>query len=253
MTVNELYSHFCALIPASLSAEWDSDGLQVCRDGGKAVSRVLLALDLTSDTADRAAAAGCDVIITHHPLLFRPLASLRGDDGRQVLAVRLYNAGISSMSFHTRFDILNGGVSDILAEKLGLSDVSHFGADGEDYGRIGSLPMPLSAHALAENTKKALAAPFVSLSDTGRTVCRVAAAGGAGKELIAPAVLAGADAFITGSVGYNELCAAREYGISIIEAGHYYTEAPALSFFEKELERLSLPFELYSSDRVEII
>ena len=104
MTVKELYTAFTGKIPVSLSEIWDNDGLSVCADPTREVRRVLIALDLSDAVARYATKTHADVIVTHHPLIFRPLSALTTDDPIARRALHLVRKGISAMSFHTRFD-----------------------------------------------------------------------------------------------------------------------------------------------------
>ena len=230
-TVKQIYSELDALIPRALSAPWDNDGLMVCPDKNKEVRRVLLSLDATAEVCKRA--RDYDLIITHHPMIFRKLPAVTDENFISEKVISLIESKTAVMSFHTRFDASDGGMNDILAEKFGLFDVEKFGdAESPTLGRVGSVE-PISAGALCEIVKSVLGAPRVLLSDSGKTVSRLALCGGGGRSFIQPALAAGADALITGESDYNSALDARECGITLIEAGHYYTEAVFTSFFER--------------------
>lgn len=224
MTVQEYYRSFCEKIPSGLSCEWDNDGLMCCPDGTREVKKVLIALDMTERVVETAIDGGYDLILSHHPLVFRGVKSLTEADGTGRKLLRLTKSGISAMSFHTRLDAVTGGVNDILSALLGLENVTVFGDEG--IGRIGTLPSPVSAKAFARRVKDVLGAPKVSLGDGGRPVSRVAVLGGSGKDDVGAAAAAGADLFVTGELAYHQLVDAPENGMSLIEAGHFYTEYP---------------------------
>ncbi|MBR4872828.1 MAG: Nif3-like dinuclear metal center hexameric protein, partial [Clostridia bacterium] len=131
MTVSELYRFLENKIPKSLSCEWDNDGLMCCPDPAREVKKVLFALDITEAVVEMAIEKGCDVILSHHPLVFRPVKALTTEGGVPRKLIRLVQNGISAMSFHTRLDAVCGGVNDILAATLGLENVSAFGPEGE--------------------------------------------------------------------------------------------------------------------------
>lgn len=227
MNIKELYDQLDARIPASLSCEWDRDGLQLCPDPDREVRRVLVALDVTGEVADEAVDGGFDAIVSHHPLIFTPLGSITTTDGAGAKIINLIRAGIGVMSFHTRLDALGGGVNDALADALGLIDVEPFvGEDGIAMGRIGELCNPEDAETFAGRVKDALAAPAVLLARGGRQTMRVALLGGEGKDDILAARAAGADTFVSGRLGYHNMLAADEIGMNLIEAGHFYTEDP---------------------------
>lgn len=233
MTVNELYRHLDEAYPVTLREEWDNDGLMLSPDGTSAVKRVLLTLDVTEAAADYAIANGYDCIVSHHPLIFRPLSSLTTENAVTRKCLKLLKSGVSVFSFHTRLDTVAGGVNDALAEKFGLSEVAPFGENR--MGRIGNLSFSMTAEQFASFVKKALAADGVLLASAGREVRRVAVLGGDGKSGVAEAFAAGADTFVSGRIGYNIMAEARENGMNLVEAGHYFTEAPVLAYLEKRI------------------
>ncbi len=228
--VKEIYSELDALIPRELSAAWDNDGLMVCPDGKREVRRVLLSLDATAAVVDEA--KDFDLVITHHPMIFRKICSVTEEQFVSKKVIDLISRGVSVMSFHTRFDAMDGGMNDILASKLGLSNVRKFGdAESPTLGRIGDIA-PTDAAALSEKIKKTLLSPFVLCADSGKKIKKVAVCGGDGGDFIIPAKAAGADALVTGRAGYNRMVDAVDDGITVIEAGHYYTEAIFAEYFE---------------------
>ena len=226
ITVSELYKKLDAAIPSSLSCEWDNDGLLCCPRPERTCRKLLLTLDVTEAIVDRAIAEGFDAILSHHPLVFRPIGALTLESAVPRKLIRLVENGISVLSFHTRFDALTGGVNDALAMALGVKSPLPFGNEGEEMGRIGEVE-PCTLAEFAEKVKKALGAPAV-LAAGNRPVCRVALLGGSGADFIGAAKKAGADTYLSGELGYHRLSAAIEDGINLIEAGHYYTENIAL-------------------------
>lgn len=226
MTIREFISEMDKLYPKTLSAEWDTDGLQCCADPDRELRRVLVALDATAAELDAAIDGGYDLLLTHHPMIF----GKAGDivpwrlNGNRI--IRLVTAGVAAASFHTRLDAGEGGVNDCLTDALGFSDTVAFGdAEMPTAGRIGTLKSSMTAAEFAALVKNKLNAPTVRLSGN-RTVSRVAMVGGAGKDFVIPAIAAGADAIVTGEVSYNSAIDFAESGIIVIEAGHFHTEFP---------------------------
>ncbi len=231
MTVKQFFEKIEARIPAGLACEWDNDGLMLSPDEGREVRRVLCTLDVTEEAVDYAETNGFDVIISHHPLIFKPLSSITPDGHIARKALRLIAAGISVISLHTRADAVLGGVNDRLAEMLGLSGVTLLGNAGEMIGRIGNLPEPMPLADFAEQVKDVLGAPMVLCADTGLPVRRVALCGGDGKSYVPAALSAGADTYLSGRIGYNVMTEAPEMGLNMVEAGHYFTETHITSYF----------------------
>ena len=236
MTIQQLYDALEARIPRSLSCGWDNDGLSCCPDPAAPVRGVLVALDATEDAVAAAERRGCNLLVTHHPLLFRGLRAVDGADTSSRKVLRLIRAGISTAAFHTRLDALPGGVNDTLAAVLGLHDVLPFGSGaGEDgnpagmpLGRIGSLPAPESFDAFCARVRAALHLPALLGAGCGRDIRRVAVLGGAGDDDVDAARAAGADVFVTGELRYHQLCDAPYGGMALIAAGHYHTEFPVV-------------------------
>lgn len=223
MTVTELYDFLSAKIPTQLSEEWDNDGKMLI-SSDKDISKVLISLDITPETVNEAILGEYDLILTHHPLIFKPIKGITNEK-----FVSLIRHGISVFSFHTRLDSVEGGVNDALAELLELDSVIPF----EDMGRMGTLKKEMDAKELALYVKEKLGCPNISYTAGSRNISTVALLGGGGKDFWQSACLC-ADAYITGEMSHNTFLDAYEKGFTVIEAGHYYTEFPVC----KALERL---------------
>ncbi len=228
MTVKELYTALESRIPASLSCEWDMDGLMCCPEPDREVRRVLAVLDITGEVAEMAAREGYDVIIAHHPLYFcEPEMPIPNYVKRRIAV--LEKGGVATMSFHTRLDALPGGVNDILAAAVGLSDAEPFGLPGEEIGRVGNVP-PTRLSAFAARVKETLGADTAWVSDAGREVRRVAVLGGSGTDDIEAAIAAGADTYVSGELKYHPMVDAPEMGINLISLGHFFSEFPVVPY-----------------------
>ena len=258
MKVCELYAFLEGKIPKSLSCEWDNDGLMCCPNREKEVKRVLVALDVTSATVEYAVENGYDVIVSHHPFIYKGLKSV--DDLGYVSAklISLIESGISVMSFHTRLDAVSGGVNDRLCELLEIRDAEPLYDEGIPLGRVGTLESTVSDRELALKVKSVLGSPFVLLSGSKENISRVAVVGGSGKDMIEAARAAGADALISGRLDYHPMTDAfdfNERNITLIEAGHFYTENPvcqAIADMIAEIDK-TVQCELYYSNRVRLI
>ena len=232
MTIRELYAALEARIPRSLSCDWDNDGISCAPALDVPVTGILIALDPTEDAVETAVAEGYNVLLTHHPMLFRGLKTVDGHDTGSRKVIRMIRHGITAMAFHTRLDAVDGGVNDVLAARLGLTHAEPFGEAsnpaGKPIGRVGSLPVEMTAEAFADAVKAALDLPAVVLAGCGKPVRRVAVLGGAGDDDVAAAAAAGADTYVTGELRYHQLCDAPYGSLNLIMAGHYHTEAPVL-------------------------
>ncbi len=252
MTVKELYSRLSEKIPESLREEWDNDGIMCCPDDSAEVRRVLVCLDVTEEIVDFAIESGFDLIVSHHPLIFRPLGSVSLDNhiGRKV--IKLLTNGVSVFSFHTRADKVSGGVNDLLCDILGIADAVPF---GEGFmGRVGTVDES-SLEDFAYRLKEALSADSIKYADGYNVVSRVAVLGGDGKDFVKAALLAGADTYVSGRISYNFMEEAAEMGINLIEAGHYFTEQPVCSYFYNAIKAISptIEVETTSSNLIKLI
>ena len=224
MKVIELYRYLDSHIPESLSCEWDNDGLMCCPDENAEVKRVLVTLDVTDDAIKKAREIDADVILSHHPLIFKGVKALNGSGVVSSRAIELIKSGISVMSFHTRLDAVDGGVNDVLALTLGIEDAEPFGDEG--IGRIGDLDAPMSLDEFAYLVKERLNAPVVTYSGNGSDVFRVAVLGGSGADDLPAAIAAGADTYLSGTLSYHDMADAPDGSINLVEAGHFHTEDP---------------------------
>lgn len=255
MTVRELYDFLNNKIPASLSCSWDNDGLMCCPDGKAPVKKVLIALDITERTVDHAVKNGFDTIISHHPLIFSKVGQLNEDTNTARKLIKLVKNGVNAMSFHTRFDALCGGVNTALAERLGFKNTKNFGPDGEEFALIGELDTPLSLNDFCLEVKEKLNSPLVLCADCGKEIKRVAILGGDGKDYVDSAIAEGADAFISGRFSYNIMAEAPEKGISLIEAGHFFTEDPVCKRFQELVLEFDpqIKTEILNSNEIKVL
>ena len=234
MTVRELNELLDRRFPPALSCEWDNDGLQVSPDPGAEISGVLTALDLSDAAIDQAERTGCNVILTHHPLLFSPLASVTPESGVGRRVQRLLSLGISAIACHTRADAAAGGLNDALAETAGLSGVTSF-ADG--IPRIGTLRAPMTPAEAVSFLLGATGSPSAMYSGkVPEKVLRVAVCGGAGKEYLSDAAEAGADLYFTGELSYHSRLDANDLPLLAVEVGHDRSEAHAATVFSAFLQ-----------------
>ncbi len=214
MKVTELYKYFDEKIPCELSEDWDNDGRMLIASD-KEVKNVLVALDVTPEVVDVAINGGYDLIVTHHPMIFKPL---KGITDPKLTA--LIKAEVSVFSFHTRLDAVMGGVNDTLAALLGLKNIEPFC----EMGRFGDID-EMSFDDFAASVKEKLGCDKITYVKNTDTVKRVSLLGGGGKDFWAEAADI-SDVYITGEMSHNTMLDAHEAGFSVIEAGHFHTEFP---------------------------
>ena len=228
MKTAELYRKISEIIPKELCCSWDNDGLSVLPSPDHESRRILFALDATLPCIEYAHDNGFDTIITHHPLIFRPLGELNGSGAVSRRALKLISYDIAHMSFHTRFDSFDGGTNAVICELFGIKDAARFGPAGEEVGRCGKI-REISFDRFAAKVGKTLGTAHFSVSKAKDKVSKIAVCTGSGSGMTAPALAAGADVLICGELGYHETIDTKELGLSVICAGHYETEFLAMS------------------------
>ncbi|MBO7415168.1 MAG: Nif3-like dinuclear metal center hexameric protein [Bacteroidaceae bacterium] len=224
MNIREIIDALERFAPLPLQDDYDNSGLQVGTTETE-VSGALLCLDVTRQVVDEAIRNGCNLIVSHHPLLFRPLKRLT-DDSIGSIVMDAVRAGITIYACHTNLDNVSNGVNLRIARVLGLTEVRPLDErpDGNGAGIIGTFPEPLSGQELLAIVKERFGVTCIRHNgELGRPIRRMAVCGGAGAFLTDKAVARGADAFMTGEIGYH-----RFFGydgtIKLIEAGHFESE-----------------------------
>lgn len=249
ISIYELHEKLSEYYPRSLSASWDNDGIMVSPDVYGEVRRVLISLDATAELLKYAAENKYDTIITHHPMIFKPVktvSSLTLTGSKALYAIR---NGISVMSFHTRLDAADGGVNDELCRILGFPFSGKFEDDEVPaLGRICDIP-EMTAGELAGLVRDRLGCSSVRLNgDAEHKITRVGVCGGDGKSFVYPALREGCQAFITGDAVYNTALDAADEGLVTIEAGHFHTENPVCGVLRGKISELcGIDADIYDS------
>ena len=225
MKALELYNLINEFAPFSTAEDWDNSGLLI---GSPECDSdcVLLTLDVTEAAVEEAVAVGAKIIVAHHPVIFHPLKKLAADS----LFAKLVKNDITVICAHTNLDFAAGGVNDALADALGLENIRHFDmmTDTLSLGRIGELEVPLSPDELAEFVRSALGCGGLSYVSGEKTVSTVAVSGGHLSTAPAKAVELGCDALVSSEVKHSDFLDARDMGLTLIDAGHFTTEAVVL-------------------------
>lgn len=231
-TVADVLAFVETLAPRYMKESWDNVGLN-CGRLGAPVTKILVALDPFGHVCREAIEVGAELLVTHHTLLFRPgFITDSSAQGRNALL--LMENGIAHINAHTNLDLAPGGVNDALAARLELSDVlvlSPRGTDvqGRPWGllRSGFVPRQ-SLEAFLSFVKQRLCCEGIRYADGGKPVHRVAVGGGACCDEMGQAVEAGCDTLVTSDAKYNDFWDAKDLGLNLIDAGHFYTENPVV-------------------------
>ena len=234
-TVADILKFIEGIAPPHMMESWDNCGL-LCGRKDKEVRKILVALDPFRNVIREAIDLGADLIVTHHPLIFRnPLMAVNegSETGRCVL--ELVEHGIAAINAHTNLDLAPGGVNDVLARTLGLQDIQIINPI-DNYGllRCGTVAeQPLSA--FLATVKENLHCDGLRFVDTGNPVRKVAVGGGSCADEMLEALDTGCDTFVTADVKYNQFRTAFELGLNLIDAGHFHTENPAMPVLARKL------------------
>ena len=240
-TVRDFLTILQQIAPENLAEEWDNVGLLV-GDPRQRVRRVLLALDPTSALIDQAAAGQFDLVVTHHPVIFRPLKTVRTDTPTGRFIAAALRGRMSVIACHTNLDAVQSGVSDHLAQSLGLTGIRPLVPSREEcdpscgLGRIGTLFEPVSAPAFLDRLRQACSPPWILEAGTRpEQVAMAAVCGGSCSDLAETALHQGADVFVTAEVKHSVARWAADAGLWLLDAGHFATEQSAMLIFRDML------------------
>lgn len=231
-TVSDILNYIETLAPRELKMDWDNVGLN-CGSRTASVKKILVALDPFEHVCREAAQWNADLLVTHHPLIFRPLPMVTDDAAITRGLMTLVRHNISHICAHTNLDCAPGGVNDALAAVLGLENVALLGAYG-GMMRYGTVPEQ-SLEAFLAFVKDKLHCDGLRYCDGGKPVQKVAVGGGSCSDGLYDAILAGCDTFVTSDVKYNGFWDAREQGLNLIDAGHFHTENPVVAVLAEKL------------------
>ena len=227
MKIDNLAARIETIAPLTMQEPWDHSGWQLRLTDGE-IHSVLIALEINEQVIDEAIDRGAELILTHHPLLFTPIAEI---DGNTVLGnhiMKLMQHQISVYATHTPFDKCAGGNNDYIGELLALREVQPMETDAEGFCRCGRLVRGMSAADFADYAAKALRIDksfFTFAGDPEEMICKIGWCSGAGADFLDAAMDAGCDLFLTGDVKYHTAQHARDIGMNLLDCGHYATEA----------------------------
>ena len=227
--------------PPSYACDWDNVGL-LAGNIDREIHKIYIALDATDEAVEEAVNLGADMILTHHPLIFKGIRRVVADDfiGRRL--IRLIQNNIAYYAMHTNFDVK--GMAELSAAMLGLEeprvlDVTAVSLDKEEgIGRIGRFKNPMELKSCADFVKAVFSLEQVKVfGDPKKELCVAAISPGSGKSEIGNAIAKGADVLITGDIDHHEGIDAVSRGLCIIDAGHYGLEHIFIRYMKEYLEK----------------
>ena len=240
-TVADILKCIESFAPTHMKEPWDNVGLN-CGRMDKEVRKILVALDASTEACHEAKEVGADLLLTHHALIWKSgFVTDQTQWGRDVLF--LIENGIACVNAHTNLDECPGGVNDELARLLGLKNVEVINprgvdAEGRPWGLLHKGDVKeQSLEEFMELIKRQLGTPVLRYVSGGKPVRKVAVGGGACGTEFMDAVNAGCDTFVTSDVKYNHFWDSRDNGMSIIDAGHFYTENPVVAVMAEKVRK----------------
>ena len=229
MILQDIINIIESVAPLSYQEAWDNSGLQV-GDRNAVIKSALLTIDVTESVVDEAILLGCDLIVSHHPLIFHGLKQLTGRTPQERCVEKAIRHNISIYSAHTSMDSYLHGVSGRIAQKLGIGDyrvlIPSAIQQGAGLGVIGDLPNAMSHEAFVEHVAKTFAIQNSTLrwvKGSAAQIQTVAICGGAGAEFLESAIALHADAYVSADFKYHELQSAYQR-ITVIDMDHWVSE-----------------------------
>ncbi len=229
-TVKNIYDYINSVAPFDAQDDWDNSG-HLVGDFRAQVKTCVMALDCTKAACAYAADVGADLLLTHHPVIFKGLKTLKKGDA----VYTLIENNVAAVSAHTNFDVAQGGINDNLAQLLGLLHTRH--SERQPLLVIGELDTEMSIDDFAAFVADTLGSVALRYTDTEKPIRTVALGGGACEEFMYDA-FAEADVFVTGDMKYHPMLNAAEEGYTVVVAGHYETENVPFLMLKKQLEEV---------------
>jgi dinuclear metal center YbgI/SA1388 family protein len=240
MRVKDLLGTLDRIAPFKLAEAWDNIGLLV-GDPERKITAILIGLDPTGRLLDEAIGQGANTIITHHPLIFHPLPAINTSDPTGLFLEKALTNRMSVIACHTNLDSAHSGVSDVLADSLGLVQIEPLlpgdGLPGTGIGRIGNFPDGLNQVAFMNKIFHALGLPGVQVAGLlPDKIFRLAVCGGSGSDFAETAYKSGADVYLSAEIKHSTARWAQESGFCIIDGTHYATEQPVVKHLVTQLQ-----------------
>ncbi|MEK6237808.1 MAG: Nif3-like dinuclear metal center hexameric protein [Planctomycetales bacterium] len=255
-TIGSIADFLETFAPIRLAEDWDNVGLLI-GDRGAPAHKVMTCLTVTPDSADEAVAEQVDLIVAHHPMMFRPIQRITTDQPEGSMLWNLIRAGVSVYSPHTAFDSAGEGINQHLAEGLILSKISPIvpaanpeDADGLGSGRWGTALEGLTLADVAARLKQFLGIDHVQIvGDPQASVRAIGVACGAAGGFLSDAQKVGCDCFVTGETPFHFCLEAEARGVGMILVGHYASERFAVEILADVLAKAFQDLEAWPSRR----
>jgi dinuclear metal center YbgI/SA1388 family protein len=248
MKVKDIVEALEQFAPLSIQEGWDNSGLCIGAPGEE-VHGVLVGFDCTPELIDEAVEKGCDMVVTHHPLIFHGLKRIQGGDPVSDAVIKAVRAGVAVYAAHTTADKVVAGVSGAMARRLGLSDVAIMEDEGGyGLGVVGTLPHPMTGEEAVAYVKEKFGLQVVRASKPVDRVEKVAMCGGAGGSEVEAARATGAQLYITGDISYHNFFTPE--GFMVLDIGHFESEVDIVEILCKVIREKFPTFAVRISDNL---
>ena len=246
ITVENIYREIDRMAPFCTQEKWDNSGL-LAGDMNMPVRRIYICLDISNEAVSEAEKFGADLMISHHPVIFSPLKSLRPSDPVWKLAER----NIAAICVHTPLDIAAEGINtalyNMLKERLSLGEIKD-SLCGSGFGWIAESERSFSAEEMAQILREAFGCSVVRYCDGGRNIRRIALCSGSGGSFLEGIAEQNCDALITGDIKHDCWITAKNKGLSLFDCGHYHTERTAVELLAEKLRSAFPETEIICGD-----
>ena len=246
MKVKDITAVLEAFAPLSIQESWDNSGLCIGSPEDE-VHGVLLGFDCTPELIDEAVARGCDMVVTHHPLIFRGLKRIQGGDPVSDAVIKAVRNGIAVYAAHTTADKVISGVSGAMARRLGLQDIALMEDEGGfGLGAVGTLPQPMTGEEAIAYVKEKFGLKTLRCSRPVDRIVKVAVCGGSGASEIDAARATGAQLYISGDISYHHFFTPE--GFMVMDIGHFESEVEIVGILSKVISEKIPTFAVRISD-----
>ena len=248
MRVKDITAAIEQFAPLSIQEGWDNSGLCIGAPEDE-VHGVLVGFDCTPELVDEAVARGCDMVVTHHPLIFRGLKRIQGGEPVADAVIKAVRAGVAVYAAHTTADKVIAGVSGAMARRLGLRDIALMEDEGGyGLGAVGTLPHPMTGEEAIAYVKEKFGLAAVRVSKPVACVEKVAMCGGSGASEIDAARATGAQLYISGDISYHHFFTPE--GFMVMDIGHFESEVDIVEILSEVIREKFPTFAVRISDNL---
>ncbi len=248
MRVGDIIRAVEEFAPLGIQENWDNSGLCIGSEDDETGS-VLVGFDCTPELIDEAVERGCDMVVTHHPLIFRGLKRIQGGDPVSDAVIKAVRSGVAVYAAHTTADKVIAGVSGAMARRLGLRDIVLMEDEGGfGLGAVGTLPQPMTGEEAIAFVKERFGLKALRCSRPVARIEKVAMCGGAGASEIDAARATGAQLYISGDISYHHFFTPE--GFMVMDIGHFESEVEIVGILSKVISEKFPTFAVRISDNL---